>query len=166
MSENFRNKQWFKKLSQERKDEICKKFDIDENTLKKAGRETEDGRLIIDILRIDNILHKPEIWHICYKNYIENDCFNSDFNWNYDNVYDMIDRIFYLYNLINPNSKLKKYNSNLHNDILTKQSFKYITEWIEKCKLEFDDKEYVEFCCYQIYSHSRVLLESDLNIIK
>ena len=44
MADNFRNKQWFKNLSQDRKDEICKKFDIDEKTLKKAGRETSDGQ--------------------------------------------------------------------------------------------------------------------------
>ena len=49
MAENFRNKQWFKKMSQECKDEICKKFDIDEKTLRKCGRETEDGHIVIKV---------------------------------------------------------------------------------------------------------------------
>ena len=62
MADNFRNKQWFKNLSQDRKDEICKKFDIDEKTLKKAGRETSDGQIVIDMLRIDNLQHTTEFW--------------------------------------------------------------------------------------------------------
>ena len=57
MAENFRNKQWFKNMPQERKDEICKKFDINENTLRKCGRETEVGRIVIDLLRVDHLLH-------------------------------------------------------------------------------------------------------------
>ena len=70
MADNFRNKQWFKNMSQERKDEICKKFDIDEKTLRKAGRETDDGRIVINLLKIDNFLHKPESW-IEYNKVIE-----------------------------------------------------------------------------------------------
>ena len=57
MADNFRNKQWFKNMSQERKDEICKKFDIDEKTLRKCGRETDDGRIVINLLKIDHLLH-------------------------------------------------------------------------------------------------------------
>lgn len=166
MAENFRNKQWFKNMSQERKDEICKKFDIDEKTLRKAGRETEDGRIVIDILRIDHILHKPKIWDECYKAFIEDDCFNSELKWEFDDVNDMFVRICHLYNDINSNTKYKKYNSNLHNDLLVKQSYKYIRHWVDEAKYDLTDKDHVKFCCYQIYTHARVLLESDLNIIK
>lgn len=55
MSENFRDKKWFKDMPQERKDRICKEFGITEDNLKKAGRETDDGRIVIDVMR----LHYP-----------------------------------------------------------------------------------------------------------
>ena len=62
MADNFRNKQWFKNMSQDRKDELCHKFDIDEKTLRKCGRETNDGRIVIDLLRLDHLCHTPESW--------------------------------------------------------------------------------------------------------
>ena len=67
MAENFRNKQWFKNMSQERKDEICEKFLIDETTLKKAGRETDDGRIVINLLKIDKLNYTPKPWIDYYK---------------------------------------------------------------------------------------------------
>ncbi len=162
MAENFRNKQWFKNLSQDRKDEICKKFDIDEKTLKKAGRQTDDGRIVIDILRIDNILYTPEIWDICFKNLniiLPNDYMNAS------DVFKMISNMEYIYSFMNRDAHYAIYKSNLHNDLLTKQAHINFMYWYNEKNNTFDE-EYKKFCCFQMYTHCKCLLESDLNLIK
>lgn len=160
MAENFRNKQWFKNMSQEKKDEICKKFDIDEKTLRKAGRETEDGRIVIDILRIDHLLHTPKEWKDCYKSL-------SNFNLSLDDVsLSDIEFCEKIYRAFIPDASFLKYKDNLHNNLLVKQAEKYARNWYLKFidpNASYDDKEYY---AYQVWSHVKCLLESDLNIVK
>lgn len=166
MAENFRNKQWFKKLSQDRKDEICKKFDIDEKTLKKCGRETEDGRIVIDVLRIDHLIHYPETWDEYRKYLTDDDLFNNELCWEFNNITDKLIRINHIWNCFTNNKSLNKYKQNLHNDLLVEQSYKNVVYWVEQAKENIDDKEQFSFCCYQICINIKCLLESDLNIVK
>jgi len=157
MTENFRNKQWFKKMSQECKDEICKKFDIDEKTLRKCGRETEDGHIVINLLKIDHLLHTPESWtkynKIIEKNKLSS-C-NGTINEQVEN-FKFIYKLFYDVSFLN-------YKTSVHNDLMVKQASKYINKWIDKYYMEDADKEY---CAYQIVMHVKSVLETDINLIK
>ena len=157
MADNFRNKQWFKNMSQERKDEICKKFDIDEKTLRKAGRETDDGRIVINLLKIDNFLHKPESW-IKYNKIIENNKLNTCEG----TIEERVENFKFIYGLFF-DVKFLKYKKSVHNDLMVNQSAKYINRWINEYYLDDSDKEY---CAYQIYTHIKTTIETDLNLIK
>ena len=158
MADNFRNKQWFKNMSQERKDEICKKFDIDEKTLKKCGRETEDGRIVIDILRLDHLLHKPELWKICYNSL-------KDFNISLDNISD-IELCEKLYEVFKSGVKFLKYKDTPHNRVLLTDAAKYTKGWYNKFIDSNSTEEDKEYYAYQVWTHVRVLLETDLQLIK
>lgn len=164
MADNFRNKQWFKNLSQDRKDEICKKFDIDEKTLKKAGRETFDGQIVIDMLRIDHLQHTPEFWDECYKNL--NVVLPED-NLNTSDVRQMISNMEYIYTFMKRDVHFGTYKSNLHNDLLTKTAHNNFKHWYDELHVtDASDVDHKKFCCYQMFTHCRCLLESDLQLIK
>jgi len=164
MADNFRNKQWFKNMSQERKDEICKNFDIDEKTLRKCGRETDDGRIVIDLLRIDHLIHYPEEWDIVnnaikdhildYKDLLK-ECSPAD---------DLIGIFENLYNLFGEHSYLK-YKDTLHNKVLMDQTYKCLVNDIDGY-IECDEDNYKAYFAHKIYTHLKVLLKTDLNIIK
>jgi len=163
MADNFRNKQWFKNMSQNRKDEICKKFDINEKTLKKCGRETDDGRIVIDILRIDKLLHTPECWDECYNNLKSININNIHTN----NLDEMIVNLQYIYICMHPECSFLKYKSSVHNDLLTKQFYDNFIYWYEyMSETNKSDIDHMKYCCYQIYNCSKYLFESDLKLIK
>jgi len=169
MADNFRNKQWFKNLSQERKDEICKKFDIDEKTLKKAGRQTEDGRIVVDVLRIDHLLHTPESWDEYYDNISILDLSEGvlDLCLNKNDLNEQLSVLKFTYDLLHTNNDWKKYKPSVHNDLLVRQAFKNFMHWFnERNATDPSDKEHIKFCCYQIYTHCKCLLESDLDLVK
>ena len=157
MADNFRNKQWFKNMSQERKDEICKKFDIDEKTLRKAGRETDDGRIVINLLKIDSLLHIPESW-IEYNKIIEKNKLSTCEG----TINEQVDNLKAIYNLFY-NVSFLKYKTSLKNDLFVKQAAKYVNYWINEYYSENSDKEY---CAYQIIMHIKSTLETDLNLVK
>lgn len=157
MADNFRNKQWFKNMSQERKDEICKKFDIDEKTLRKCGRETDDGRIVIDLLRIDHFLHTPESWTE-YNKVIE----QNKLNICNGTIDEQVEYLKFIYKLFYDVSYLK-YKQSLHNDLMVKQAIKYVNHWIIEYYSDQNDKEY---CAYQIVMHVKSVLETDLNLVK
>ena len=164
MADNFRNKQWLKNLSQDRKDKICKKFDIDEKTLKKAGRETSDGRIVIDILRIDHLQHTPEFWDECYKNL---HVVLPEDNLNTSDVRQMISNMEYIYTFMKRDVHFGTYKSNLHNDLLTKTAHNNFKHWYDEMHAtDASDVDHKKFCCYQMFTHCRCLLESDLQLIK
>ena len=56
---DFRNKQWFKALTDEEKASLCEKYGCTLQGLKKAGH-VEDGRLKVDLLRLE--MPMPEDW--------------------------------------------------------------------------------------------------------
>lgn len=163
MADNFRNKQWFKNMSQERKDEICKQFDINEKTLRKAGRETDDGRIVIDLLRIDHMCHYPKDWDEAYealKDHIEK--YNNVINETKTD--DELVLVFEeIYNLLNAHTYLK-YKDSIHNKVLLHQAKKCvqndINEYIN------NDEENKPYYAYKIKMHLKVLIESDLKLIK
>ena len=160
MADNFRNKQWFKNMSQERKNEICEKFDIDEKTLKKAGRETEDGRIVINLLKIDHLNHRPESWKI-YNNILS----SNNIELCGDTIEEKVSNIKYIYSLFN-DVKFLKYKESVHNNLLVKQTAKYVNEWINKYKNPENSSDNNEYFAFQIFSHVRSLIESDLKIVK
>ncbi len=166
MAINFRNKQWFKNMSQERKNDICKRFDTDEKTLRKAGRETEDGRIVIDLLRMDHLIHTPNFWDDCYNAYVKNDIFNNSLKWDFVEVNDMVLQMSSLYNFVNFDAKFIKYKSSLKNDLFVKEAYKHVLNWVNKAKNNITDKDYVKFCSYQIFIQTRCLFETDLKLIK
>ena len=157
MAENFRNKQWFKNMSQERKDEICKKFLIDEVTLKKSGRETNDGRIVINLLKIDKLNYMPESWKE-YNKIISANTVNACEG----TIEEQLENLKFIYGLFNE-VKFLKYKQSVHNDLMITQSSKYVNHWITKYNKEDSDKE---FCSYQIFTHVKSLFETDLNLIK
>jgi len=161
MAENFRNKQWFKKLSQNRKDEICKYFDIDEKTLRKAGRETDDGRIVVDLLRVDHLMHYPKEWDDTNKALNNRNEFLNKLK-NCNTVSEYVEVFKSLFNLFNKNTYLK-YKQSLHNDMLVKNMYRYILNDLENY-FSVDDKEYKAFYSYRTFSHLRVLLVSDLGL--
>lgn len=158
MADNFRNKQWFKNLSQERKDKICKTFDIDETTLKKAGRETNDGRIVVDLLRIDHINTTPDIWNTCYNALKTSDVFLDDIS--------DIDLCKMFYKIFVPNVIFLKYKDSLSNNIFVEYAAKYTKNWYTKFIDNDSTNEEKKFYAYQVWSHVKYLIESDLKLVK
>lgn len=164
MATNFRNKQWFKNLSQDRKNDICKKLNINETTLKKAGRETDDGRIVIDLLRIDHILSTPQFWDECANKL---HVVLPENNLNTNDVFQMISNMEYIYAFMNNDVHFASYKSDIHNDLLTKYAHKYFKKWYDEMHAtDASDTDHIKFCCYQMYTHCKCLLESDLKLIK
>ena len=163
MADNFRNKQWFKNMSQERKDEICKQFDINEKTLRKAGRETDDGRFVIDLLRIDHLCHHPKSWDTSYdaiKDHIK-DYTNIINNAKSDEELILI--FEKLYNLFGEHSYLK-YKDSVHNKVLINQAKKCILNDINEYSINDEDSK--SYYANRTMLHLKVLLESDLKLVK
>ena len=59
------------------------------------------------------------------------------------------------------------YKSNLHNDLLTKTAHNNFKHWYDEMHAtDASDVDHKKFCCYQMFTHCRCLLESDLQLIK
>ena len=155
--ENFRNKQWFKELTPEQKQEICKKFDINEQTLKKCGRKNSDGKIVIDLLRIDHMETVPDQWKIAYKILKES---KFDYTKYESNINLCID----LYKLFH-DDKLLKYKDTLHNRVLLEDRIRFIKFWLDMFNSS-DDVSDKEFCAIQVCSHITIIIKSDLNLVK
>lgn len=154
---NFRNKQWFKKLSNEQCHEICENFMIDEKMFKHAGRAGENGEILIDLLRIDHINYIPDIWTETYDKL-------KTYNFNI-NSEDQLEFLKNIYLLFNTNVKFRKYNDSIHNEVLVEQAFNNSNYWIKKL-IDETDLEYSKYCSYQIYTIIKILFENDLQLIK
>ena len=164
MTTNFRNKQWFKDLPQDEKDKICKKFNINEDTLRKAGRLNDDGEIVIDLIRIDHLVETPKTWDDC-NDKLSDIKFND--NIEISDIENMLDNIKNIYQAMNPDVKFLKYKESIYNNILVKQAYKYLKTWfVKKAKANSDDNCYIKYCSHLIYTHSKCLLESDLKLIK
>lgn len=148
---NFRSKEWFNNMSQERKNEICKKLEITEENLKKCGFTNENGEVEIDLLKVS--YKNPIEWKTCfniiyptlntYKEKLENDpvSFITDIYCKYADV-----------------QKVKKYKDNLSNDTRLKYSIKYILDNYKELELNKDNIEYVEYFSYNICGHCELFL--------
>ena len=170
----FRNKQWFKNLSDKEKKDICARHFCTEASLKKAGYIGEDGRLKIDLLRLD-CNYVPEEWTY------ENDVVRSaefqkkiDILKNTEDVEDILNLFEEMYVLFNKDVKFKK------------ADVKKCKIWLLQTKLsilnnikdmQFDVEDYEKnpdgydvgiIMCYshKIYTHLKVLFESDIKNIK
>ena len=155
---NFRNKQWFKQLSDEKRKEICENFMIDEKTLRHAGRAGENGEIRIDLLRIDHINYIPKCWINSY------DSFKDKTIEMYDE--DKLESLKNIYLIFNSSAKFLKYNDNVRNKVLVNQCYKSVKHWIEKFNESKDDIEYKQFCSNQIRTIIKILFENDLCIAK
>lgn len=155
---NFRNKQWFKNLTPEKKQEICEKFMIDEKTLRHAGRAGENGEIRIDLLRIDHINYIPIDWIESYEKIKDTQFDLSD--------EDKVESLKNIYLIFNSSAKFLKYNDNVRNKVLVNQCYKSVKHWIEKFNGEKDDIEYKQFCSNQIRTIIMILFENDLKIVK
>lgn len=163
MADNFRNKQWFKNMSQERKDEICKQFDIDEKTLRKAGRVTDDGRFVIDLLRIDHLKHHPNSWDVTYnaiKDHINN--FGTMIN-NAKTDAELILILENIYDLFNKNSYLK-YKDSVRNKVLIEQTKQCVLNDIHEYVTNDEDSK--PYYANRLLQHIKLLIDSDLKLIK
>lgn len=162
MADNFRNKQWFKNMSQDRKDEICKNFDISEKTLRKCGRETEDGRIVIDLLRLDHLEHHPEYWDDCHKALDGHKEFLERLQ-NAGTHEEYVEIFKDLYDLFGANKYLK-YKETSIAKVQVGQAYKHIlTDMTYYFDCKDEDKPYF---AYMINTHLRVILDSDLKLIK
>lgn len=163
MADNFRNKQWFKNMSQERKDEICKQFDIEEKTLRKAGRETDDGHFVIDLLRIDHLKHYPNSWDVAYnaiKDHINN--FVTMIN-NAKNDVELILIFENIYDLFNKNSYLK-YKDSVRNKVLVEQTKQCVLNDIHEYVTNDEDSK--PYYANRLLQHIKLLIDSDLKLVK
>lgn len=155
--DNFRNKQWFKELTDEQKQGICKRFNINEKTLKKCGRKNSDGKIVIDLLRIDHIETIPEYWKFAYN--ILNE---SKFDYiKYDSNIDLCMNLYKLFH----NDNLLKYKDSLHNQVILNDKVRFIKHWFDMFNSS-DDISDKEFYASQIYSHVTIIIKSDLNLVK
>lgn len=155
--DNFRNKQWFKELTDEQKQELCKKFDINEKTLKKCGRKNSDGKIVIDLLRIDHMETVPEQWKFAYNILNESKFDHTKYDSN-------IELCISLYKLFH-NDNLLKYKDSLHNQVLLEDRVRFIKFWLDMFNSS-DDVLDKEFCASQVCSHVTIIMKSDLNLIK
>ena len=116
------------------------------------------------MLRIDHLQHTPEFWDECYKNL--NVVLPED-NLNTSDVRQMISNMEYIYTFMKRNVHFGTYKSNLHNDLLTKTAHNNFKHWYDELHAtDASDVDHKKFCCYQMFTHCRCLLESDLQLIK
>lgn len=170
----FRNKQWFKCLTDKEKKDICKRHHCTETGLKKAGYIGDDGKLKIDLLRLD-CDYIPENW--TYENYVVR---GGDFEkllnqlTSTENDEDVLNVLEEMYCLFNPGTKFKK------------ADVKKSKIWIDQTKLSIinnikdmqvdvevyekdpDNNDIGIVMCHshKIYTHLKVLFESDIKNIK
>lgn len=164
MADNFRNKQWFKTISQDYKDKLCKHFDIEETTLKKAGRENDEGKIVVDLLRIDHLLHMPSEWDDSYDAIKNHEDFLKSLKKE-STPEDSVNIMQILYSLYHTNAKYLKYKNTVHNNVLVTEAYKNVLYDIEDY-LKFTDKSDKKYVSNRLYWHLRVILLSDLAIVK
>ena len=170
---NFRNKQWFKNMSDEEKQRLCKEFNTTLQGLKRAGYVGEDGHLKIDLLRIE-VPFPSEEW----KHHLEN-VDSEEFKKLHkelmglenDHLEEILEVLEEMYSIWNPGVKfykpdLKKSNINLwitqtklfiNNNIIALE---------EERSAEDSDRDQMICIARKAYLHLSCLFESELNNIK
>ena len=88
-------------------------------------------------------------------------------NLNTSDVRQMISNMEYIYTFMKRDIHFGTYKSNLHNDLLTKTAHNNFKHWYDELHAtDASDVDHKKFCCYQMFTHCRCLLESDLQLIK
>jgi hypothetical protein len=164
---DFRNKQWFKALTEEQKKAICEKFGCTMDSLKKAGHLVDD-KLKIDLLRIE--FPAPESWSKDFS-IVESAEFKdllsilaSD-----EEVTSILETLEKMWTLWNPGIKFLKPDLKKSSVCLWIRDCKrWILENIESLEMNRDheDQEVPKLCAYKVMSHLRVLFTSELRNVK
>lgn len=167
MSDNFKDKKWFNEISQERKDRICREFGITEENLKKAGRMTDDGRIIIDIMRLHYPV--PRDWEYYY-DWLQDieipDLFEELRKTDKEHVEPVIDIMCRILE-IDPDIKLGKSRKCPPGRCFwTRDTL--LKLWDEYCKAKADgtDMETLWWHAKKVHDQLELLLVSDLNLRK
>lgn len=145
------SKKWFYELSQEKKDEVCKKLSITEEVLNKSGFVNKNNEIRIDLLKLS--FNNPSEWNqylfeilptvSCYKTKL---------------VEDPINFISSIYKTHNKDIKIKSYKDNIHNSTRLQSTIKYITDIYHN--IEIDDRiKQQEYSAYIIYIHCKLFLQ-------
>lgn len=163
---SFRNKQWFRDMSQDRKDSICERLDITEDVLKRAGTVNEFGNVVIDVLRLSYT--NPEKWK-SYLKTIRTEKFRSLYNQlntkdntpsqTVDLLLDMASEIVVdnaLYGVKVRESK---------NIIRLQDIIKYINRAMKQIDDELESEDVKECAANRILSHLHIGLQ-DLGVLK
>ena len=163
---NFRNKQWFKNLAQEHKDEICKEFDITEDVLKRAGYE-ENDHIYIDLLKVSYPVNTERLNP--YKDIVLSDIFKKLIDIiNIDDIDKKYQALCAMHSLFF--KKDAKAYKEKPNDLLTsiriKERCNYINNIYKRLLINDDDPDAQCIFSEIISSHLKVLLESDLQVLK
>jgi len=172
---NFRNKQWFKNMTDEKKEELCNKLGCSLQGLKKAGFLDEDGKVKIDLLRLEMEFPSEE-WQV-HLDVVESksfwDVYNRMASLEEDNIEETLKCLEEMYCIWNGNVKfLKADTKKLINVVWVKQCKLSISHNIEELELYIKDedsvekKEHMMVISRKIYLHLRTLFESDLKNVK
>jgi len=166
---DFRNKQWFKNLSDKEKKSLCKRYGCTEQGLKRAGH-IEDGKLKIDLLRLE--MEFPSEW-MQHLEIVESEEFKSLLSKlnSKEDTYDILLCLEEMYNLWGENKYLKP-DLKKGNIVLWINSCKlFVNKAIETIELNRDsdasDKtEVMATFARKVYTQLKMLFESELNNIK
>lgn len=172
---NFRNKQWFKNMSNEKKEDLCKKLGCTLQGLKKAGFLDEDGKVKIDLLRLEMEFPSEE-WQQ-HLDVIESDDFWKIYkhmeSLDEDNIDETVKDLEEMYCLWNDNVKfLKADTKKMITVVWVKQCKLSIVHNIEELELYLHDEDSVEkkeqmmVISRKVYLHLSTLFESDLKNVK
>ena len=172
---NFRNKQWFKNMTDEKKEELCKKLGCSLQGLKKAGFQDEDGKIKIDLLRLEmefpseewqihlDVIESKEFWKV----------YNHMVSLDEDDIEETLKSLEEMYCLWEDGLKfLKADTKKLITIVWVKQCKLSIIHNIEELELYLEDGDSVEkkesmmTISRKIFLHLSTLFESDLNNVK
>lgn len=164
---DFRNKQWFKALTEEQREALCKKLGCTMNGLKKAGF-MEDGKLKFDLLRLE--YPTPPSWGIDF-NTVESEAFKKLYSQltAAEDLAEILTCLEDMWNLFQPGTKFLK--PDLKKSVVNvwiRDCKRWITSNVESIERNRDhqDQDVPKVFAHKVYTHLRVLFNSELKNIK
>lgn len=162
---NFRNKQWFRDMTQERKDSICKRLGIIEDVLKRAGTVNEFGKVVIDVLRLSYT--NPVKWK-SYLEVVRTDKFRSLYNQlnRKDNAVGLlVDTLLCMLSEIDGDNSLYDVKVREPKSMLRLSDIiRYINNAMKQIDDELESEDVKECAANRIHSHLLIGLQ-DLGIL-
>ena len=164
---NFRNKQWFRDMTQERKDSICERLCITEDVLKRAGTVNEFGKVVIDVLRLSYT--NPIKWK-SYLEVIRTDKFRSLYNQLNDKDSTVglnVDTLLYMLSEIEGDEE-PQYDTKIREPksaIRLQDIIRYINNAMKQIDDELESEDVKECAANKIHSHLLIGLQ-DLGMLK